>query len=250
VYACTSACPHAYPHASPDQVCQPDEYCYNGYNFSCPPKATSGPGMQSYLDCSCRAGFMNTTVQTSDAMCQDCLQDHYCLGGGQIAPCTNNSFSPAQSKNSTSCTCNLGYMGVRNAPCVPCASPTYCYWGLLAYCPTGTVSGNLSWSVNNCTCNAGRYGMTGARGFVGLGMFTGLRMRLLVRGLLPPGCRGLAPLDVGARPGCRGLAPLDVGARPGDAGVCACRCLRSDCCRRKPCTCASHEARESHPEDF
>jgi hypothetical protein len=141
----------------------PNSFCYNGANYSCPPNAVSGSGAQSYLDCSCRPGFMNMSTQSAEGMCQDCLADHYCFGAGHIEACVNDSYSPSQSRNSSSCTCNFGYMGVRNSPCVECVSPTYCYSGLGAFCPTGSISTNRSWSISNCTCNAGRYGMQGTR---------------------------------------------------------------------------------------
>jgi len=143
-------------------VCTPNDYCYNGLNLTCPPKSQSGPGMSDYMQCSCNAGFMNATIQTVDTLCQDCPADSYCTGGGRVEACTANAFSPTQTANSSSCTCNLGYAGVRNAPCVPCAAPSvYCYGGLVATCPAGTQSGNLAWTITNCTCTAGRYGVAG-----------------------------------------------------------------------------------------
>jgi len=144
------------------QVCQPDDYCYNGLNMTCPPKSKTGAGASDYTQCSCNAGFMNATVQSAVSMCQDCSADSYCLGGGLVEACTANAFSPTQAANSSSCTCNLGYAGVRNAECVPCAAPSlYCYGGLVATCPDGTQSDNLAWTISNCTCTAGRYGVAG-----------------------------------------------------------------------------------------
>ena len=143
------------------QVCQPDDYCYNGLNVTCPPKSHSGPGVSDYMQCACNAGYMNATVQSADSLCQDCPAGSFCTGGGLVEACVANAFSPTQTANSSSCTCNLGYAGVRNAPCVPCASPNYCYGGLVATCPAGTQAANLSWALSNCTCSAGRYGAAG-----------------------------------------------------------------------------------------
>ena len=143
------------------QVCQPDDYCYNGLNVTCPPKSHSGPGVSDYMQCACNAGYMNATVQSADSLCQDCPAGSFCTGGGLVEACVANAFSPTQTANSSSCTCNLGYAGVRNAPCVPCASPNYCYGGLVATCPAGTQAANLSWALSNCTCSAGRYGVAG-----------------------------------------------------------------------------------------
>lgn len=143
------------------QVCLPDDYCFNGENMTCPPNSHSRPGASDYLQCSCNAGFMNATVQSAESMCEDCPPDSYCTGGGHVGACTANAFSPTQTANYTSCTCNLGFAGVRNDPCVACSSPKYCYGGLVGTCPAGTQSEDLSWGPANCTCTAGRYGASG-----------------------------------------------------------------------------------------
>jgi hypothetical protein len=117
--------------------------------------------VSSYLQCTCNAGFFNASVQTASAVCQNCLAGSYCTGGGAIQACTGNASSPTQSASNASCTCNLGYKGIQDEPCVPCSSPYYCYNGLQAQCPTGSYSLPLSWTNLNCSCIAGRYGPEG-----------------------------------------------------------------------------------------
>lgn len=143
------------------EVCMPGEFCYDNSNRTCPPHSVSDGVARSVLDCYCKAGFANATVQTEQELCVDCPADYYCEGKGEKVRCVNNAVSPPQSTNPAQCFCDWGWEGVENEVCLACVSPTFCYSGILAQCSEGTFSQPLSWDRTNCSCIAGRWGPTG-----------------------------------------------------------------------------------------
>jgi hypothetical protein len=143
------------------EECVPGEFCYDNSNRTCPPHSVSDGVAKSVLDCYCKAGFANSTVQTEQAICVDCPVGHYCEGAGAKARCVDNAVSPPQSSSASQCFCDWGWEGVENEACTACASPTFCYSGIQAQCSEGTYSEPLSWDRNNCSCIAGRWGPTG-----------------------------------------------------------------------------------------
>jgi len=136
--------------------CLPDDYCYNGTNFSCPDHSTSLFASDEITDCMCIPGYRNV-----NGICHGCPVNSYCTGGNTIESCTLHAVSPSQSPDSSRCYCDLGYKGSNNTNCIECNSPHYCYGGIEATCIEGGVSNLLSWSFLNCTCIPGRWGPPG-----------------------------------------------------------------------------------------
>jgi len=136
--------------------CNPGQECYNGMNYSCPVHSYSYALAKSYLDCWCLSGFYNSTNRTEQDFCWDCPVNKYCTGKGAVESCVANAVSPVQSASYTACTCDLGYKGLNNTPCVACQSPTFCYAGIQAQCSEGTFSPPLAWDRLNCSCQAGK----------------------------------------------------------------------------------------------
>lgn len=143
------------------EVCKPGEFCYDNANKTCPPFSVSSGVAKSVMDCYCKPGFANASMQTELELCVDCPANYYCAGKGVITRCVTNAVSPVQSPDSTRCFCDWGWKGVNNDACVACASPTYCYTGLQAQCSEGTYSEPLSWDRTNCSCIPGRWGPRG-----------------------------------------------------------------------------------------
>lgn len=143
------------------ELCKPGEFCYDNNNKTCPPFSVSEGEARSVLDCYCRPGFMNATVQTDRELCVDCPPNYYCEGRGAKTRCKTNAVSPIQSINASRCFCDWGWKGVENAVCQACVSPTFCYSGILAQCSEGTYSKPYSWDRTNCSCIPGRWGPSG-----------------------------------------------------------------------------------------
>lgn len=143
------------------EICLPGQFCYDNVNKTCPPFSSSDSFADDVLDCYCRPGFANASIQTETTLCVDCPENHYCYGGGHKARCVDNAVSPSQSVSPDKCFCDWGWEGVKNQACVKCVSPTFCYNGILAQCPEGSYSEELSWDVKNCSCVAGRWGPPG-----------------------------------------------------------------------------------------
>ena len=143
------------------QMCAPGEFCYEDLNQTCPPHSSSPAAASSFLDCVCKPGYKNATVQTPSESCVECPPNRYCTGGGAEATCVPNAISPRQSMGPEYCFCDFGWKGLNNSACVACESPNYCYSGLQAQCSEGTSSPALSWGVMNCSCVAGRFGRAG-----------------------------------------------------------------------------------------
>lgn len=153
--------PHAVLGGWRCEVCEPGEFCYDNTNKTCPPFSVSMGVARSVLDCYCKPGFKNASMQTELELCVDCPVNFYCEGGGHMAPCVPNAVSPPQSPEAARCFCDWGWKGVSNSECEACDSPTYCYTGIQAQCSEGTYSNPFSWDRTNCSCIAGRWGTRG-----------------------------------------------------------------------------------------
>ena len=143
------------------EICIPGQFCYNNTNRTCPVHSTSLADAGDVLDCFCKAGYANATVQTETDLCIDCPENYYCTGKGAITKCVLNAVSAVQSQNFKNCYCDWGWKGVNNSVCVECTSPNYCYGGIEAQCPSGAFSQNRAWSRTNCSCIPGYWGPVG-----------------------------------------------------------------------------------------
>lgn len=141
--------------------CTPGDYCLDNQNLSCPLHASSSSSAQNLVDCFCDPAFKNSTNRTEENFCEECPVNSYCTGRGAVEFCVPNAIAPVQSASYTACTCDLGWKGVNNTPCVACQSPTYCYGGVQAQCSEGTFSTPLAFDRLNCSCIPGRWGPKG-----------------------------------------------------------------------------------------
>ena len=145
------------------QICLPGQFCYNNTNKTCPAHSTSFADAGNVLDCYCYPGYANATIRTEAEICRECPANHYCTGKGSISMCVANAVSPSQSQSSDRCYCDWGWKGVNNSVCVECTSPTYCYGGIQAQCPSGSFSFPRAWNQSNCSCVPGYWGPVGER---------------------------------------------------------------------------------------
>jgi hypothetical protein len=143
------------------QMCLPGQFCYNNTNKTCPAYSTSLADAGDVLDCYCNPGYANATIQTEANLCRECPVNYYCTGKGNISMCVANAVSPTQSQTSSRCYCDWGWKGVNNTVCVECTSPTYCYGGIQALCPSGSFSLPRAWDRSNCSCFPGYWGPVG-----------------------------------------------------------------------------------------
>jgi Tyrosine-protein kinase ephrin type A/B receptor-like len=131
--------------------CPPNNYCSDSGINNCPSNSVSSEGSNFLTDCSCKAGY----VGVNGAMCYECGENFYCVGGESVRSCPNHSESPHGSNSSLACICVTGWYGDPGGECLECEPGFWCDRGVKDSCPTYTWSDAGSGALEKCTCVAG-----------------------------------------------------------------------------------------------
>ena len=160
-------------------ICPPGTFCADGDQLICAYELQNSHGSinegQSSIDsCTCNAGFYRYVDETQQPVlheCQQCLQNNYCdgtgnldLNDGSMQACFLNSLSDPGSDEVEDCICKTGWKR-RDRPdleegysCRQCSKEEYCYDNVAYLCPDNSDIGNgltRTGSPDQCICDNG-----------------------------------------------------------------------------------------------